>query len=196
MPRKEPENAEYVLISPEDAELLDFFSLRRTFEDDGSIQYVQVIGNPALIEAARRGENLAEALPSAGKKSVHFSLSRMIMERMIGRPLLPNERVRQINGNRGDLRRRNLEIATASELASVKRSSWASSGVKYVYETKTGKYAAQVGDISLGTYSDKSEAAAAVEKFYKLLDAGLSKEEAKTRIVNRHRNKNRVMVVD
>lgn len=201
MPRKEPENSEYVIVSPEDAELLDFFSLRRTFEPDGSIRYVQLIGDVDLIQAALHNKDLAaEMISDAGKKGKRkkgsYSLPRMVAARMLGYPLTDSEVVVQKNDKRGDVRRTNLEITSRADLATGKRiAGWSRTGTKYVYLAVNGKYYGQVGNHSLGTYATKEEASAAVDSYLAMVESGVPADEARLRIINRSRNKGRILIM-
>lgn len=194
MPRKEPENAEQILISLEDAELLDFFHFRRTFFDDGSIRYVQLIGDPVLLDAFARGEPLVMPAEKT-KKARQASLARVLVQRMIGRPLMGNEKVVQKNGKRGDNRRQNLELTTSSEIAGGERiGTWSATGAKYVYKAANGKYYAQVGDNSLGTYDKVEQANDAVSMYREMVESGVPEVEAATRVLNRGRNRHRIAV--
>jgi hypothetical protein len=50
-----------------------------------------------------------------GNRNVHLRMHRVILERILGRPLLKNEYCDHINGNRLDNRRGNLRVASPAD---------------------------------------------------------------------------------
>lgn len=193
MPKKPPANAEQVRISPEDADVLDFFIVRRSYNTDGTLRYVQLIGDATEID--QFASNQPISITTENRKQRATSLARIIMQRKLGRPLAKEEFVTQINGQNGDVRRQNLELASRSELASVTRDhSWSSTGQKYLYADSSGRYYATKGDVYLGTYDTLEQAKAALEMFNRLIAAGMSEDEASRRIKSRSRNTGKIVI--
>lgn len=194
MPKKPPANAEEVRLSADDADIVDLFIIRRSFNPDGSMRYVQVIGNADELEAFSR--NLPVTLtPRNPEKQRVFALPRLIMTRMLGRPLDNNELVQPKNGKMGDCRRDNLEVTSRSALASGSRdSSWSTTGTKYVYPSERDRFYANVDGTYLGTFDTVEQAQASVKRFFELREKGMDDKEAARRLKGRARNANRVVI--
>lgn len=194
MPKAPPPNAEEIRISAEDADLIDLFVLRRSFNKDGSIRYLQVVGFPEEVEAFARGERVPMLSGRSSCEQRSYSMPRIIMQRILKRPLLDEELVKSSNGNMGDCRRENLELTTRSEIAQRERSSWAVTGAKYVYPADNGRFYANADSNYLGTYDTVELAAKSVESFFRLIENGMEVAEAARRIKGRSRNSLRVII--
>ncbi len=194
MPKRPPVDAEQVRISPEDADVLDFFIIRRSYNPDGTMRYVQLIGDAQEIEDFASGQPVT-VLPRGSGKHRAASLARIIMQRVLGRPLEREEFIRPKNGLNGDLRRGNLEIATRSDLASVERdNSWSSTGQKYIYADANGRFYINKGDQYLGTYDTVEQAAVALKMFEQMVASGMSDAEAERRLKSRARNSSKITI--
>lgn len=181
MARTAPRNAEPIYLSKADRDVADRFVFRRSYNKDGSIRFVQAVGIREELEAAAANRPIDTAVIDS-REQTQMALSRLIAQRMIGRPLEKNEVVTWRNGNRGDLRRENLEVRTRSEVARDTRPTTSSSGVKYVYPTESGRFAAAYLNTYLGTYNDTEQAAAAVAMYLQLVDEGVSSDAAVERV--------------
>lgn len=185
MPRHVPENAETVLISPEDGEIIDLFIIRRSFNKDGSIRYIQLVGSEADITAFAHYQAIDHSKVSKNAQSA-LSLPRVIAARTLKRPLMSDEVVVQTNGKRGDCRRSNIEVVTKSDLAKGERNyTWSESGKKYVYRSASGKYFATVNDKYLGTFAKAETAHEAVEMFKGFVEQGVDMADA-AKTVKKH----------
>lgn len=181
-----------VLLSEIDNEVGDLFAIRKAADKDGIIQFVQVIGQINAVEAWASGKDPHQVEPSARKA---FALSRLIAQRMYGRPLEKGELVTTKNGDAGDLRRENIELTTASELSKNRvMPSWSSTGHKYVSKSRLGRYLSRVGESYLGTYDTKEEAVEAVKDFHRMVAGGMDETIAARRLKGRARTKKRVRV--
>lgn len=120
----------------------------------------------AFVKGKYYGFYAVRAMP-IGVKPRSQSLHRVVMERVIGRPLTSNEFVDHINGNSLDDTRANLRIATRSQNAfNSRRPITNKSGYKGVYWHKDNKiWAAKIKVnqklIHLGYFHDPEEAHAA-----------------------------------
>lgn len=99
------------------------------------------------------------------------SMSRIIMECVLGRPLRPGEQIDHINGDRLDNRRSNLRLVTGRENA-INRgvNSSSTSGYKGVsYHKLEGRFMARItvdGEtIQIGYFDDPEDAAYAYDQF-------------------------------
>lgn len=185
MSRRTPKNAEPLVVSPEDADLTEVFVFRRSYNKDGSIRYVQVVGYPIDLDAALVGPVAPRSGAREGEQQTQMSLSRLIAQRMLGRALEPSEVVTWRNGKRGDNRRANLEVILRSEVQGAHRITRSASGVKYVYPTETGRYAANYGNAYLGTYDTVEQAAGAVDEFIDLTGQGVPRRQAIRKVKER-----------
>ncbi len=101
----------------------------------------------------------------ASIRGVARLMHRVIMARVIGRPLLPTDCVDHANGNRRDNRRENIRLATrAGNAQNITVDSWASSGHRGAHQHKaSGKWEAHVRHngkkIYLGLHGTQAEAA-------------------------------------
>jgi hypothetical protein len=178
MPRKQPENAEPLILSPDDEFLLDRFVIRRSFGKDGAIRYVQAVGNAQEIEAAAYDDDIQDR-DSGSRVQVAYSLPRLIARRMRGgADLEPEEVVTPRNGKRGDLRRENTEVRSRGEAASGERPTRSSTGVKGVYWHSSGRPFVNYNGVYLGTYDTVEEAKGAIEAYDALLADGVDKVAA------------------
>lgn len=89
-------------------------------------------------------------------------IHRLVMERMLNRKLLKNERVDHINGDGTDNRRENLRICTHQQNMGNQSARKGSSIYKGVSKTRTGNWAVRIWNnykcINIGTFSDEKEA--------------------------------------
>ena len=194
MPRTGPKNAEPILLSPEDMDIIDLFIFRRSFNEDGSLRYVQAIGDADQIDAFALNQPVVFAPREKGKQKV-ISLPRLIMQRAMKRPLEAGELVIPANGKNGDNRRSNLVFTNRAELASgERRGTRSSAGEKYVYKNNHGRYFANFDNTYLGTYDEPDQAASAVDEYKRLVGEGMEKDEAVARVINRSRNSRRVII--
>lgn len=193
MARRSPVGAEPLIISPEDGDLQQFV-FRRSYNDDGSIRYVQIIGYAEELEAA--AEQRPVRLEKLNKrKQTQMSLPRLIAQRMLGRPLTDSEVVTWRNGKRGDNRRANIEVVDRSELQGAHREVKSATGRKYIYPTSSGRFSVNLSNKYLGVYDTVELAEQALERYFQLLNAGLSEDEAANRVkleaprpIRRHSN--------
>jgi hypothetical protein len=194
MPKTPHQNAEEVLISAEDADLIELFTIRRSYNPDGTLRYVQVIGNADEVEAFAQNEKVIIGDHVAENQRA-FSLPRLVMQRIFQRPLLPEELVKAKNGRIGDCRRDNLELTNRSEIAGKERdSTWANSGAKYVYPADNGRYYANVNGNYLGTFDTVEQATASVKQYFDFLTGGMSEKEAARRLKGRSRNLGKIKI--
>jgi hypothetical protein len=194
MPKKSHQSTEEVFISAEDADLIDLFLIRRSYNPDGSLRYVQVLGNATEIEAFARNEKVVVRDDMSHNQRA-FSLPRLIMQRILNRPLLPEELVTMKNGKVGDCRRENLELTSRSEVAQRERSgSWSETGAKYVYPGEAGRYYANVNGSYLGIYNTVDQASAAVKQYFDFLESGMDEKEAARRVKGRSRNSGKINI--
>jgi hypothetical protein len=182
MPRPAPENAEEILVSPEDDEVFSLFSFRRSFNKDGSLRYVQVLGTKEELEAFSNftDPDYDDEYETEPGKVIAVSLPRIIACRMEGRSLEDEEVITQRNGLKGDCRRDNLEIKTKSEVASGERPhvQWADSGTKYVYSTEGGRYFVNYKGQYIGSFDTVEIAEKAIELYLKAVDEGMEEKVA------------------
>jgi hypothetical protein len=194
MPKRSAVVTEQVILSPEDADAADLFLFRRSFNEDSTLRYVQVLGDEEEIDAFARNEPVV-VKPGAKSKQKAYSLPRLIAQRMLGRPLMPEELIKPKNGKYGDCRRSNLELTNRSELASGEREgTWSNTGAKYIYPTEGGRFFVNYSDIYLGTYDTTTQAEEALELFKRLTADGMSDEEAARRVKSRSRNAGRISI--
>lgn len=71
--------------------------------------------NWSVVKASKRDPIYAIRRPTISGKRINVKMHRVILERIIGRPLENGEYVDHINGNGLDNRRENLRIATNSQ---------------------------------------------------------------------------------
>lgn len=127
-------NEEPIVFSAEDADAAELFVLRRSFDTNGRIKYSQIVGPSSDIEDYARNIALTSSGKVGGERGPRkaVSLARVVMERMLGRPLATTELVVLENGKNNDVRWENLLLIERSSLSSKPRASTSRTGEKYI----------------------------------------------------------------
>lgn len=107
------------------------------------------------------------SLKSEGKKTIR--LHCLILERILGRKLLPREMVDHIDLNTLNNKRENLRLANHTKNSqNTKRRSDNTTGIKGVYKSRGGKYIAQIvvkgENVYLGSHNTLDLAAQAYDE--------------------------------
>ena len=135
---------------------------------------------PRLVLLSDCDKDLSEMLWTVVGPGYAFShtnglLHRVVLSRMLGRPLVKGEETDHINGIKTDNRRENLRLATSSQnKINRKLQSNNTTGYRGVYLRCDGKkwvaeIKTQAKKICLGSFPTKEEAAAAYDKAAKEL---------------------------
>lgn len=154
------------------SEHYDTFPTKEIVYPDGRVLIVDYVDDDFLLDhwtlaplgyATRIVNQWDTQIPEYRNRKKLF-LHRLIVERILNRPLSKHEEIDHINGNPLDNRRSNLRLATRTENArNVKKPKTNTTGYKGVYFRKnSGRYIAIITvnkkQVFLGSYDDPKEA--------------------------------------